>query len=68
MSIRTLSTYFAKGTEPYTCPNSTQNQIFNYPVVANSTVALNDSATVSGGLIADTITCNSSSWFNNTLS
>jgi len=79
MTFRSMSNYFKIGEEPYTCPNSTQQQNFNYPVVANSNVALNHGATITGGLTVDTLTgntatfsqgltVNSFSYFNSTLS
>ena len=68
MTFRSMSNYFKIGEEPYTCPNSTQQQNFNYPVVANSNVALNRGATITGGLTVDGLTCNSFSYFNSTLS
>ena len=67
MTFRSMSNYFKIGEEPYTCPNSTQQQNFNYPVVANSNVALNHGATITGGLTVDSLSTTTSASFWNGL-
>ena len=66
MTFRSMTNFFHIGEETYTCPNSTQQQNFNYPVVANSNVALNHGATVTNGLAVDNLTVSSSLTTTNT--
>ena len=60
MSVRSMANIFPNGQEPFTCPTSTRNQYFNFPVACNSDVDLNQGATITNGLAVDNLTISSS--------